>query len=83
MPDLKPGGAHLDAQRFGLVAAGNGAAIVVGQHHHRKAAQAGAEDPLTRHVEVVAINQGVLRISHNVNLTSSLSYALKLKRSSG
>ena len=76
MPDLKPGGAHLDAQRFGLVAAGNGATVVVGQHHHRKAAKAGAEDPLTRHVEIVAVNQGVLLIVHNVNLTSNLFYAL-------
>jgi len=31
MPDLKPGRTHLDAQRFGLVAAGNGAAVVVSE----------------------------------------------------
>jgi len=30
---LKKGGAHADAERFGLCAAGNNAAVVVGEHH--------------------------------------------------
>ena len=59
MPDLKPGGTHLDAQRFGLVAAGNGAAVVVAQHHGGNPVQAGPEDAFTADVEVVAVNQGV------------------------
>ena len=29
--DLEPGRAHLDAQRFGFVRAGNGAAVVVSE----------------------------------------------------
>ena len=32
--DLEPWGTHFDTQGFGLIAARNGAAIVVAEHHH-------------------------------------------------
>lgn len=57
--DLEPGGAHGNAECFGLIRAGNGAAIVVGENHHRQAVQAGAKHPFTADKEVVAIHQGV------------------------
>lgn len=57
-PELEIGLAHLDAHGLGLVRAGDGAAIVVAQHHHRQAAQARAEGPLAGHVEVVAVDEG-------------------------
>ncbi len=60
VPDLEVGRAHLDAQGLGLVRAGHGTAIVVGQHHHRDPLQGGVEDPLAGDVEVVAVHQGVL-----------------------
>jgi hypothetical protein len=40
MAELKVGLPHRDTQGFGFVAAGDGAAIVVGQHHNRLSHQA-------------------------------------------
>ena len=48
VPDLEPGRAHPDAQRLGLVRAGDRAAIVVRQHHDRSPVQPGVEDALAR-----------------------------------
>ena len=53
-----PGVAHLDPERLGLVAARDHAAVVIGQHHHRHAAQLGLKQPLARGVEVVAVDEG-------------------------
>ena len=33
--------------------------IVVGEHHHRLAVEAGAEHPLARNIEVVPVHQGI------------------------
>ena len=49
--------AHGDAERFGLVGAGNDAAVVVGQHDDRAALQVGREDPFTGNEKIVAIDQ--------------------------
>ena len=50
--------AHLDAQGLGRVTAGNGAAVVVGQHNHRPALQPRLEDAFAGDVEVVAVDEG-------------------------
>lgn len=55
--DLEEGRAHLDAQGLGFVAAGDGAAVVVGQDHDRAAVQAGLKDALAARVEVVAVEE--------------------------
>ena len=57
--DLKPGRTHGDAKRFSLIAAGDGAAIVVTQHDDRLSVQAGPKDTFAGHIEIVAIDQGV------------------------
>ncbi len=49
--------AHLDAQSLRLVAAGHDAAIVIAQHHNRPRRQPRPKQPLTRSIEIVAINQ--------------------------
>lgn len=56
--DLEPGRTHLDAQRFGLVRAGNGAAVVVGKDDERAVLQPGLEDAFAAAVEVVAVDEG-------------------------
>lgn len=53
----EPGRGHLDAQRLGLVGARHGAAVIVGQHHHRPREQLGIEDPLAGHVEIIDVDQ--------------------------
>ena len=55
--DLEEGRAHLDAQGLGFVAAGNRAAVVVGQDHDRAAVQAWLEDALATRIEVVAVEK--------------------------
>ena len=57
LPVQVPGCAHLDAERLGLVRAGDDAAIVVGQHHDGLAPQLRLEHPLARRIEVVAVDQ--------------------------
>ncbi len=57
--NLEPRGPHRNTQGFSLIAARNGAAVVVGQHHHRPRVQTGAKHALTRHVKVIAVDQGV------------------------
>ena len=49
---------YLDAQGLGFVTAGNGAAVVVGQHDQRPALQPGLEDAFAGDVEVVAVDEG-------------------------
>ena len=49
--------AHGDAERLGLLGAGDDAAIVVGQHDDGAAGERWLEYPLARGIEVVAIDQ--------------------------
>lgn len=49
---------HLDAQPLGLVGAGDDAAVVVGERHHRLPLKLGVEHPFAGDVEVVAVDQG-------------------------
>lgn len=55
------GCAHFDAQRFGFVRAGNGAAVVVGEDDDRAVLQPGLEDAFAVAVKVFAVDQGELR----------------------
>ena len=57
--DLEPGCTHGDTQCFGFVATGNGAAVVITEHHNRTALQAVPEHPFAGHIEVVSVYQGV------------------------
>lgn len=59
MAHLEEWFAHLDAQRFGFIAAAHHTAIVVAEHHDRQAAQLGPEEAFAADIEVVAIDQGV------------------------
>src|SRR5687767_5438371 len=52
---------HFNAQGFGLFTAGNGATIIVGEYHHRLSLVLGLKDPLTRHIKIIAIYQGIHR----------------------
>ena len=61
MPELEHRLSHLDAQAFGLVGTGYGAAVVVGEHDYRQAFEIGPEDPLAADEEIVAVGQGVHR----------------------
>ena len=56
--DLEPGDTHRDAERLDLGAAGDDAAIVVGEHDDRTVSQAWVEQLLALGIEVVAIDQG-------------------------
>jgi hypothetical protein len=49
--------AHEDAQRLGLVAAGDDAAVVVGEHDNRPAAQLRLKQRFAGSVEVIAVDQ--------------------------
>lgn len=55
---LERRGSHFYSQQFGLLTAGNHAAIVVAQHHHRPADEPGVEYPLAGAVKVIGINEG-------------------------
>ena len=54
--------AHLYAEGLGLIAAGNGAAIVAREHDDRPPLKVGAEYSLTRDEEVVAVGKGKHRL---------------------
>ena len=56
--DLEIRIAHLEAEGLGLVAAGDDAAVVVGEHDHRPVDDRRVEDPLARRIEIIAIDQG-------------------------
>jgi hypothetical protein len=55
------GCAHFDAQCFGHVRAGNGAAVVVGEDDERAVLPPGLENAFAAAVEVVAVDEGELR----------------------
>ena len=57
-PLLKVRVAHLEAERLGLVAPGDHAAVIVGKHDDGPSAQARSEHPFARRIEVIAIDQG-------------------------
>jgi hypothetical protein len=59
--ELIPGGAHLHPQRLHFVAAGDDAAIVVGEHDDRRAGDSRIEGALAGHEKIVAIDQRELR----------------------
>lgn len=50
---------HADAESFGLVRAGDDAAVVVREHHDGAACKVGAKDPLAGDEEVVAVAKPV------------------------
>jgi len=50
--------AHREAEGFGLIAAGDEAAVVVRQHDDRSAFQGRLKDPLTADVKIVRVSQG-------------------------
>lgn len=54
--NLKPRLAHLDPERLRFRRAADHAAVVVRQHHDRRADQVGAKNSLTTAVEAVAVN---------------------------
>jgi len=68
MPELKPGRPHLDAQGLGLIAAGDGTTVIVGQDDQGPAVEAGSKHPLTAAKEVVPIDQGVQDCALTLNL---------------
>ena len=55
VPDFEKGIAHLDAERFGLVAPSHRAAVVIAEHDDRLPVQFRTEDPLARGEEIVAV----------------------------
>ena len=59
LPQLVEGLAHADAERLGLVRAGDDAAVVVREHDHGASVQFGTEDPFARGEEVVAVAESV------------------------
>lgn len=62
---LEKGLAHFDTNSFGFLAAGDDAAVVVGENHHRAAFEFGIEDAFAGGVEVVAIHQGEEGFGHS------------------
>ena len=50
---------HLDAQRFGFVAAGNDATIVIAQNHDGLVAEVGVEHPFARSIKIIAVDDGI------------------------
>lgn len=57
MPHLKQWHAHLDAQGFDFVAAGDDTTVVVAEHSDRFTDQVGPKYPFAANVEIVAIDQ--------------------------
>lgn len=62
---LEEGLAHFNTEGFGFLAAGDDAAVVVGEDHQRAAFEFGVEDALAGGVEIVAIHQGEERFGHS------------------
>ena len=60
---LERGFTHTNASIFGLLRSRDHASIVVGQHHDGSSFKLGLEDPFARRVKVVAIRQGVHRVT--------------------
>ena len=59
LAQVVPGVTHLDGERLGLRGAGDGAAVVVAQHHQRLGAQRWREGALGGAVEAVVVDQAV------------------------
>lgn len=59
--DLEIGVSHADAERLGLVRARDHTAVVVRQHDDGPPLQFGAEDPLARGEEIIAVAKSVHR----------------------
>lgn len=59
LPELEKGCSRLHSQCLGLVAPGHHAAVVVGQYDHGFSLQVWTENPLTRDVAVVAVDDAV------------------------
>lgn len=59
---LENGRAHLDAKRFGLIAAGYHAAIIIAEHNHGHKVNGSVKDALTGDIEVIAVHQGKDRL---------------------
>ena len=57
LPAQVPRLAHADAERLGLVRAGDHTAIVVRQHDHRLAAQLRLKHPFAAGVEIIAVDE--------------------------
>ena len=57
-PHLVEGLPHADAEGFGLVRAGDDAAVVVREHHDGASHEVGPEDTLAGGVEVIAVGKG-------------------------
>ena len=55
---LKPGRAHGNADGFGFGGPGNNASVIIGQNNDGSVPELGLEDPLTRDIEIVAVDQG-------------------------
>ena len=55
---LKIGVTHLYAESLGLVATRNGTAIVAREHDDGTPLEIGAEDALTRGIEVITVGKG-------------------------
>jgi hypothetical protein len=49
------GGAHADTEGFGLIGAGNYAAVVVGKYHHGPVCQVRPEKTLAGNIEIIAV----------------------------
>ena len=48
---------HAHAETFGLVAPGDGAAVIVAEHDYRTPLQRGVESALAAHKEIIAVGQ--------------------------
>ena len=58
---LEPGRTHLHAQGLDFSAAGDRAAVVVGQHDHGHARQPGLKNALATDIKIIDIDQRELR----------------------
>jgi UPF0288 family protein (methanogenesis marker protein 3) len=80
--DLEQRHAHLDAQIFHFLTAGDNTAVIVTEHSHRLADQVGPEHTLTRNVKIVAIDQGDQRRRHSGWITLVTTPQITSSRSS-
>lgn len=73
-PHLVEGLPHADAEGFGLVRAGDDAAVVVREHHDGASHEVGPEDPLAGGIEVIAVGKG----EHILSLIFQLYESFKM-----
>ena len=55
--DLEPGHAHFHAQAFGFFASRDRASVIVGEDDDRDSDKSRPEQPLTAHIEIVAVDE--------------------------